>query len=331
MKTGNFLLVLVLLAAAGSPVQLAAQATSTGSGQAYPAKPVRVIVPFPPGGGTDVQARVLFKEMGDQLKQIFIIDNRSGAGGLVGAEVVVNSPADGYTLLLTTATIAINATLYAKILKFNPEKQLAPVTWVSTTPLVLSVHPSVPVRTAREMIDLARRKPGVFNAAINVPGSTSHMSAELLKQLAKVSFTTVPYKGGGLSMTALISGEVDFQFAEGLLVAPQAKAGKARVLAVSTQKPSPTFPGLPTMETILPGFVIDQWFGLFVPAGTPREIIMAVNGATKKALNSNAVRTMFEREALTAIGDSPEEFGAHVKREIARYAEIIRKGNITVQ
>ena len=323
MKTGNFLLALVLLAAVGSPAQIAAQG--------YPAKPVRVIVPFPPGGGTDVQARVLFKEMGDQLKQIFIIDNRSGAGGLVGAEVVVNSPADGYTLLLTTATIAINATLYAKILKFNPEKQLAPVTWVSTTPLVLSVHPSVPVRTAREMIDLARRKPGVFNAAINVPGSTSHMSAELLKQLAKVSFTTVPYKGGGLSMTALISGEVDFQFAEGLLVGPMARAGKARMLAVSTQKPSPSFPGLPTMDSILPGFVIDQWFGLFVPAGTPREIIMAVNGATKKALDAKAVRAMFELEALTAIGDSPEEFGAHVKREIARYSEIIRKGNITVQ
>jgi len=323
MKTGNFLLALVLLAAVGSPAQIAAQG--------YPAKPVRVIVPFPPGGGTDVQARVLFKEMGDQLKQIFIIDNRSGAGGLVGAEVVVNSPADGYTLLLTTATIAINATLYAKILKFNPEKQLAPDTWVSTTPLVLSVHPSVPVRTAREMIDLARRKPGVFNAAINVPGSTSHMSAELLKQLAKVSFTTVPYKGGGLSMTALISGEVDFQFAEGLLVGPMARAGKARMRAESTQKPSPSFPGLPTMDSILPGFVIDQWFGLFVPAGTPRDIVMAVNGATKKALDAKAVRAMFELEALTAIGDSPEEFGAHVKREIARYAEIIRKGNITIQ
>jgi tripartite-type tricarboxylate transporter receptor subunit TctC len=299
--------------------------------QGYPAKPVRVIVPFPAGGGTDVVARVLFKEMGDQLKQIFIIDNRSGAGGLVGAEVVVNSPADGYTLLLTTATIAINTTLYAKVLKFNPEKQLTPVTWVSTTPLVLSVHPSVPAKTAREMIDLARKRPGIFNAAINVPGSTSHMSAELLKQLANVSFTTVPYKGGGLSMTALISGEVDFQFAEGLLVAPQANAGKARVLAVSTQKPSPTFPNLPTMDSILPGFVIDQWFGLFVPAGTPRDIVMALNAAVKKGLDTKSIRDMFEREAMTAIGDSPEEFSAHVKREIARYADIIRRGNITVQ
>ncbi len=326
MKTRNYLRVIVSLgtvAALALPAPLLAQA--------YPAKPVRVIVPFPAGGGTDVTARVLFKEMGDQAKQIFIIDNRSGAGGLVGAEAVVNSPADGYTLLITTTTIAINSTLYAKILKFSPEKQLAPVTWVSTTPLVLSVHPSVPARNVREMIDLARKKPGVFNAAINVPGSTSHMSAELFKQLGKLSFTTVPYKGGGLSMTALISGEVDFQFAEGLLVAPQAKAGRARVLAVSTQKPSASFPGLPTMDSIMPGFVIDQWFGMFVPAGTPRDVVMAINGATKKALDSKAVRTIFEQEAMTAVGDSPEEFGAHVKREIARYAEIIRKGNVTVQ
>jgi len=269
--------------------------------------------------------------MGEQLKQIFIIDNRSGAGGLVGAEAVVNSPADGYTLLITTTTIAINSTLYAKILKFSPEKQLAPVTWVSTTPLVLSVHPSVPAKSVREMIELARRKPGVFNAAINVPGSTSHMSAELFKQLGGLSFTTVPYKGGGLSMTALISGEVDFQFAEGLLVGPQARAGRARMLAVSTQKPSAAFPGVPTMDSIMPGFVVDQWFGMFAPAGTPRDVVMAINGATKRALDSKAVRTTFEQEAMTAVGDSPEEFGAHVKREIARYAEIIRKGNITVQ
>jgi len=326
MKTGYFSRVIVSLGAAATfalPAPLPAQG--------YPAKPVRVIVPFPAGGGTDVTARVLFKEMGDQSKQIFIIDNRSGAGGLVGAEAVVNSPADGYTLLITTTTIAINATLYAKVLKFSPEKQLAPVTWVSTTPLVLSVHPSVPAKSVREMIDLARRKPGVFNAAINVPGSTSHMSAELFKQMGKLSFTTVPYKGGGLSMTALISGEVDFQFAEGLLVGPQAKAGKARMLAVSTQKPSASFPGLPTMDSLMPGFVIDQWFGLFVPAGTPRDIVMAINGATKKALDSKAVRSIFEQEAMTAVGDSPEEFSAHMKREIVRYAEIIRKGNITVQ
>jgi tripartite-type tricarboxylate transporter receptor subunit TctC len=171
----------------------------------------------------------------------------------------------------------------------------------------------------------------VFNAAINVPGSTSHMAAELFKQAAKVSYTTVPYKGGGLSMTALISGEVDFQFAEGLLVGPMARVGKARMLAVSTQKPSASFPGLPTMDSILPGFVIDQWFGLFAPAGTPRETIAAINGATKKALDSKPVRTLFEQEALTAIGDSPEEFGAHMKNEIARYAEIIRKGHITAQ
>ena len=326
MKSRKFPRSIVLfasIAAIALPAQLAAQG--------YPAKPVRVIVPFPPGGGTDVQARVLFKEVGDAAKQIHIVDNRPGASGLIGADAVVGAPPDGYTLLMTTATIAINVTLASKVMKFHPEKQLAPVTWISTTPLVLSVHPSVPAKSAREMIELARRKPGIFNAAINVPGSTSHLSAELFKQLGRLSFTTVPYKGGNLSMTALMSGEVDFQFAEGLLVAPQAKAGKVRVLAVSTQKPSPTFPGLPAMHTILPGFVVDQWFGLFAPAGTPREIVAAVNASVRKALDSRPVREMFERDALTAVGNSPEEFGAFVKSEIARYAEIVRKGNITVQ
>ncbi len=185
--------------------------------QSYPVKPVRVVVPFPPGGGTDVQARILFKELNEQLRQVFVVDNRPGAGGLIGADAVVNSPADGYTLLFTTATLAINATLYRSTLKFDPTKDLAPVIWVSTTPLVLIVHPGVAARSAEELIALARAKPGVLNAAINVPGSTSHLAAEMFKQLAGLSFTTVPYKGGGLSMMAVISGEVHFQFAEALL------------------------------------------------------------------------------------------------------------------
>jgi len=299
--------------------------------QSYPAKPVRVVVPFPPGGGTDVQARVIFKEMSDQLKQTFIIDNRAGASGLIGAEAVVNSPPDGYTLLMTTATLAINTTLYAKTLKFDPAKSLAPVTWVSSTPLVLTVHPSVPARTARDLVELAKRRPGIFNAAINVAGSTSHLAAEMLKQLAGVSFTTVPYKGGGLSMTAVISGEVDFQFAEGLLAGPQIKAGKARGLAVTTGTPSPYFPDMPTMDSIVRGLVSDNWFGMYFPAGTSREIVMTMNAAIRKALEARAVRAVFEQEALTAIGSTPEDLAAHLRHETVRYGEVIRKGNITVQ
>ena len=237
MRPRNFSRVVGLLAAVAAlalPAQLSAQS--------YPVKPVRVVVPFPPGGGTDIQARVLFKELNEQFRQIFIVDNRPGAGGLIGAEAVVNSPADGYTLLFTTATLAINATLYRNTLKFDPVKDLAPVVWVSSTPLVLIVHPAVAAKSGEELIELARKKPGLLNAAINVPGSTSHLAAEMFKQLAELSFTTVPYKGGGLSMMAVMSNEVDFQFAEGLLAAPQVKAGKVRALAVTTPRPSAAFP-----------------------------------------------------------------------------------------
>ena len=323
MKVRNFPIVFALLAALGLPAHLSAQS--------YPAKLVRVIVPFAAGGGTDIQARVLFKELHEQFRQVFIVDNRPGASGLIGAEAVVNAPADGYTLLFTTATLAINTTLYGNSMKFHPAKGLAPVIWVSSTPLVLIVHPSVPAKSPKELIELARRKPALLNASINVPGSTSHLSAEMLKQLAGLKFTTVPYKGGGLSMVALVSGEVDFQFAEGLLAAPQIRARKARALAVTTAKPSAAFPDLPTMDSVLPGLISDNWFAMYFPAGTPKEIVAAINGAIRKALETKAVRALFEQDALTAVGGTPEELGAHLQREIARYGEVIRKGNITVQ
>ena len=299
--------------------------------QDYPAKPVRVVVPFAPGGGTDVQARVLFRELNEQFRQPFIVDNRPGASGLIGAEAVVNAPADGYTILFTTATLASNATLYKGTIKFDPVKDTAPVMWVSSTPLVLIVHPGVAAKSPEELIDLLKKSPGRLNAAINVPGSTSHLAAEMFKQLAGLSFTVVPYKGGGLSMAAVMSGEVDFQFAEGLLAAPQIRGGRVRALAVTTPTPLAGFPGLPAMNGILPGLVADNWFAIYAPAGTPRDVVTAINRALKKALEASAVRALFEQESLAAVGSTPEELGAHLRREIDRYAEVIRKGNITPQ
>src|ERR1700694_2735916 len=323
---GHFRRVVVLLAAL-SALALSAPVAP----QSYPVKPVRVIVPFAPGGGTDIQARVLFKELTEQFRQSFIVDNRPGASGLIGAETVVNAAADGYTILFTTATLATNATLFKSTLKFDPVKDLAPIVWVSSTPLVLIVHPGVPAKSAAELIELARQRPAQLNAAINVPGSTSHLAAEMFKQVAGLSFTTVPYKGGGLSMMAVLSGEVDFQFAEGLLAAPQIKAGKVRALAVTTVKPTAVFADLTTMNATLPGFEADNWFAMYAPAGTPKEIIATINGAIRKALETNAVRALFEQDALISVGSTPQELGAHLKREIERYADVIRKGNITAQ
>lgn len=299
--------------------------------QSYPTKAVRIVVPFAAGGGTDIQARVLGKYLQEQFSQPFIVDNRAGASGLIGAEIVVNAPPDGYTALLTTATLAIVPTFFGSTMKFQPVKDLAPVIQVSTTPMVLIVHPSVPARSPQEFIALAKNKPGIFNAAINVPGSTSHLSVEMLKQFTGVRVTGVPYKGGGLSMVAMIGGEVDFQFAEGLLASPQINAGKVRALAVTTPQPVAFFPKLPTMHSILPGFISDNWFGLYVPAATPREIVTVLNAAVGKALETKEVRALFDRDALVARGGTPDDLGAHLKSETARYAEIIRKGNITLQ
>lgn len=299
--------------------------------QSYPAKAVRIVVPFAAGGGTDIQARVLGKYLQEQFSQPFIVDNRAGASGLIGAEIVVNASPDGYTALLTTATLAIVPTFFGSAMKFQPVKDLAPVIQVSTTPMVLIVHPSVPARSPQEFIALAKNKPGIFNAAINVPGSTSHLSVEMLKQLTGVKVTGVPYKGGGLSMVAMIGGEVDFQFAEGLLASPQINAGKVRALAVTTPQPVAFFPKLPTMHSILPGFISDNWFGLYLPAATPREIVTVLNAAVGKALETKEVRALFDRDALVARGGTPDDLGAHLKSETARYAEIIRKGNITLQ
>src|SRR2546428_659881 len=267
--------------------------------QGYPVKPVRVVVPFAPGGGTDVQARVLFRELNEQFRQPFIVDNRPGASGLIGAEAVVNAPADGYTILFTTATLASNATLYKGTMKFDPVKDTAPVMWVSSTPLVLIVHPGVAAKSPVELIDLLKKSPGRLNAAINVPGSTSHLAAEMFRQLAELSFTMVPYKGGGLSMAAVMSGEVDFQFAEGLLAAPQIRGGRVRALAVTTPTPLTGFPGLPAMSGILPGLVADNWFAIYAPAGAAR-IERRAPTTSLRAARSSARRRTARRRSTNA-------------------------------
>ena len=322
----NFLrsaVLIVVVSTLLSPAHLAAQG--------YPAKPVRLVVPLAPGGATDIQARVLAKVLTEHFGQSFIVDNRPGASGMIGAEAVAKAAPDGYTILFTTAALAINATLLRSTIRFDPATDLAPIVWVSSTPLVLIVNPGVAAKSAADLTELARTRAGGLNAGLTVSGSTSHLAAEMFRQLAGIRFTSVPYKGGAPAMLALLSGEVDFVFAEALLAAPQIKAGKVRALAVTTAKASPTFPELPTMNAMLSGFVADNWFAMYAPAGTPREIIAAINTTVRNALDTKALRALFEQDALTPVGSTPEELAAHLKREIERYAEVIRKGNITAQ
>ena len=314
-------------------VALAALVTSVAGGalaQSWPTKPVRIIVPFGAGGGTDIQARLLGKAFNDSLKQTFIVDNRSGAGGLIGAELAVQSPPDGNTILFTTASLAVNVTLYSKRIKFDPLKALMPVSWVSSTPLVLVVHPSVPAKSVKELVALAK-KTGKMNAGSNGAGTTSHLSIEMLKQMAGVSVAHIPYKGGGPAMAALYSGETDLLFATGPVAATQMKSGRVRGLAVTTAKKSSAFPDLPTMSSFYPGFESDNWYAMFFPAGTPKAIVDRLNSEIGKALKGKDLRDFMVREALDPVASSPEQLEANFKREIARYAKIIKAGNITVE
>src|SRR5882672_2156607 len=290
--------------------------------QAWPTKPVRVIVPFGPGGGTDIQGRLLGKKFYESMGQTFFLENRAGASGLIGAELIAHSPPDGYNILFTTASLSVNVSLYKKI-AFDPVKDLLPVSWISSVPLVLVVHPSVPAKSAQELVALTRRQRGGLNGASNGAGTTSHLSLEMLEQFA--------YKGGGPAIAAMVSGEVDFQFATALAAKPFIGQGKVRALAVTTAKKSGAFPDLQTMASIYPGFESDNWYAMFLPAGTPKDIAAKLNAEIVKALKSPEIRDFIVKEGGDPVGSTPEELAAYFKREVDKYARIIKAGNITAE
>jgi len=300
------------------------------SGQQWPDKAVRILVPFPPGGGTDIQARLLSSAFQKSMGQNFIIDNRTGANGLIAAQLAVDSPPDGNTILFTSGSISVVVTLNAKQMKFNVHNDLAPVSWISSTPLVLSLHPSVPAKSIKEFVALAKRAPRSMNAGGNTAGSTAHLTAEMFNQVVGVNSTVVTYRGGGPAVIALISGEIDYIFATAPSVMPHLKSGKARALAVTTPKRSSALPDLPTMNSIYPGFESDNWYAMFYPKGTPKPIVDKLNAEIRKALDTPEIKAFMPREALDPVSSSPEELSALLKAEIEKYARVIRLANIRV-
>ena len=226
---------------------------NTAYSQEWPDKTVRIVVPFGPGGGTDIQGRLLSKKFYESMGQTFVVDNRPGAAGLIGTEQVTKAAPDGYTILFTTASLSVNVTLYQKTIVFDPVKDLVPVSWISSVPLVLVVHPTVPVNSVLELVALAK-KSNKMTAGSNGAGTTSFLAVEMLNQATGLKIVNVTYKGGGPAITALIGGEVDFEFATALAAAPHLKSGKVRGLAVTTVKPAAAFPELPTMASVYPGF-----------------------------------------------------------------------------
>lgn len=299
-------------------------------GQEWPDKPVRIVVPFGPGGGTDIQGRLLSKKFYESMGQTFVVDNRPGAAGLIGTEQVTKAAPDGYTILFTTASLSVNVTLYQKTIVFDPVKDLVPVSWISSVPLVLVVHPTVPVNSVQELVALAK-KSNKMTAGSNGAGTTSFLAVEMLNQATGLKIVNVTYKGGGPAITALISGEVDFEFATALAAAPHLKSGKVRGLAVTTAKPAAAFPELPTMASVYPGFDVDNWYAMFMPAGTPKPIVDKLNAEIIKALKSADIQSYMAKEGGQPVGSTPQELAALFKQEVTKYARVIGNAHIAAQ
>lgn len=320
MGTNARVLIAIAAACAANPM--------LASAQQWPDKTVRILIPFPPGGGTDIQGRVLAVAFQRSMGQNFIVDNRSGASGLIGTQLAVDSPPDGNTILFVSGLISVVVTLHAKHVKFDVYNDLAPISWISSTPLVLSLHPSVPAASVKELVALAKRTPGGMNAAGNAAGTTAHLTAEMFNQVAGLNSTVLTYRGGGPSVLALISGEADYLFATAPSIMPHLRSGKARAIAVTTPKRSSALPELPTMNSIYPGFEADNWYAMFYPRGTPKPIVAKMNAEIRKALETPEMKAFMPNEALDPVGSSPEELTALLKREIPKYAGVIRQANI---
>lgn len=298
---------------------------------AYPEKPVRLIVPFATGGGTDLQGRLIADRMRQSLGQPVLVENRPGAGGLIGAEFAAKSSPDGYTVLMTTASIALNVTLQKQAMRFDLLKDFDPVTWVASSPLVVAVHPSVPARSVKELLALVKASPRGLNIGANGAGTTSHISAEMFKQYTKSKSEIIQYKGGGPSAVGLATGEMDMVINTPTSFMPHIKANRVRPLAVTTEKPSSWNPDLPPMNNFFPGFVTDQWYIVLVPAKTPAIVVSTLNAQVKKALEAKEVIDFYRREVLDPVASTPEELTALLKREVAKYADVITKAGIKTQ
>ena len=300
--------------------------------QSYPTRPIRLVVPYPPGGPLDIMARAIGQKLTEAWNQPVVVDNRAGAGGNIGADLVAKSPPDGYTLLMgAVATHAINPSLYSKM-PYDPVKDFAPVALVAQVPNILVVNPAVPAKTVRELIELARAKPGYLNFASGSTGSTGHLAGELFNTMAGVKMVHIPYKGAAPATADLLAGQVQLMFDNLASALPNVKAGKLRALAVTTLARSPAMPDLPTIaESGLPGFDLTTWFGLMVPAGTPPEIVAKLNAEVVRALNANDMRERLEKMgAEPPANNTPEHFAAFIRAEAAKYARVVKDSGAKV-
>jgi tripartite-type tricarboxylate transporter receptor subunit TctC len=300
--------------------------------QSYPTKPVRVVVAFAPGGTTDILARLFSQKLTASTGQLFIVDNRTGAGGTIGTEIVAKSAPDGYTIKFgSTSSLAVSPNLYPK-LPFDPMRDLTPVAHVASAPIVLAVHPSLPVKNMRELLALARAKPGQINFASSGTGSSLHLCGEYLKYLAKIDLTHVPYKGAGAALPDLLSGQVQLLFSDMAPFVPYVKTGKLRVLAVTTGQRAKLYPDLPTIaESGVPGYDLAGWYGVVLPTRTPRAIVERLHAEYMQAMRAPDMAERYATLGVEPVESTPEQFGAYMRAELAKWGDIIRRSGTKVE
>ena len=304
-------------------------ATTSAPAQQYPTKAVRLIVGFPAGGTSDIMARLTGQKLSEAWGQTFIIDNRPGAGGNIGTELVAKAAPDGYTLLVSPgSTLTSNPAVYSKV-PFDTVRDFAPVTMIAGVPNALVVHPSVPASNVKELIALAKSRPGQLAYASTGAGQSTHLSAELLKTSARINMIHVPYKGSAPALTDIVAGQVSVMFDNLPSVLPFIKSGRLKPLAVSSAARSRALPEVPTVaESALPGFDVTVWFAVLAPAATPREIVNRLNAEVVKAIKTQDMRDRLAQQGAEAIGNTPEDFAAIIKRDLAKWAKVVKDANI---
>jgi tripartite-type tricarboxylate transporter receptor subunit TctC len=305
-----------------------AVASGSALAQTYPAKPIRLILPFPPGGPSDILGRALAQKLTEQVGQTVLTDNRAGAGGNLGLELTAKAPPDGYTLVLSSPLISLSPSLYSK-LNYDPQKDLAPVSLVALIQNVMLVHPSVPAKNLKDLVQIARASPGKLNYGSGGVGTTTHLAPELFMSMTKTKMVHVPYKGSGLALLGLISGQVDVLVMAVPAAAAQVEAGKARALAIVSEKRATPLPNVPTAkEAGFENFVVDIWYGILAPAATPPNIIGRLNTEINKALASPDLKDKLVAAGIQPTGGTPEQFGTFIRSETVRFAKVIKDAGI---
>ena len=319
----RFVCILLIGAAAGN--------TATAVAQEYPAKAIRIVVPYSPGGGLDVVGRPIAQKLSESFGQPVVIDNRPGGGTTIGTTVVAKAPADGYTLLLTLSALTISPSLYPH-LPYDPVTDFSPVIWIGTTSYLLSVHPSVPANNVKQLVALSKSMPDKFSYSSPGNGTDPHMAAELFKIMTGVKWTHIPYNGGGPAAVAVMGGQVGLTFLPTSVGTPFVTAGKLKALGISTAKRSTLLPELPTIaESGVPGYEAEAWSGILAPAGTPKEIVAKLNGAIAKIVHAPEYKALLEARLVEPVGSSVEQFSNRLRDDVAKWRKVVREGGIKTE